>query len=115
MISLLKLMFWGAVALALLIPAGILLALVGLPAMLVLGVLAIPVVVVLALIGLPIILTVVAAAVLFALIVGVLGMVVGLAVAAVKVALFIILPIAIVVWLVRRIRAGRAEAAFDWS
>ena len=111
---LLKLVIGGAIALALLVPVGIVLAVVGVPALLLLGLLAIPVVLVLAVVGLPVLLTVVAASVLFALIVGLLGAVVGLTVAAIKVGLFVILPIAIVVWLVRRIRAGRANA-YDWA
>ena len=115
MLSLLfKLVIGGAIALALLVPVGIVLAVVGVPALLLLGLLAIPVVLVLAVVGLPVLLTVVAASVLFALIVGLLGAVVGLTVAAIKVGLFVILPIAIVVWLVRRIRGARANA-YDWA
>ncbi len=112
--ALFKLVIGGALALALLVPIGIVLAVVGVPALVLLGVLAIPVAIVLAIVGLPVLLTVVAAAVVFAVIVGLLGTIVGLTVAAIKVALFIILPVAIVVWLVRRMRGSRA-AAYDWA
>src|SRR3954471_23297874 len=112
--ALLKLMVGGALALALLVPVGIVLAVVGVPALLLLGILAIPVVAVLAVVGLPVLLTVVAAGVIFAVVVGLLGMIVGLTVAAIKVALFVILPVAVVVWLVRRIGEGRS-ASYDWA
>ena len=112
--ALMKLVVGGALALALLVPLGVVLAVIGVPALVLLGVLAIPVAIVLAIIGLPVVLTVVAAAAVFALVVGLLGALVGLTIAAVKVALFVILPVAIVVWLVRRMRAGR-QAAYDWA
>lgn len=112
--ALLKLIVGGALVLGLLVPVGIVLAIVGVPALVLLGILAIPVVAVLAVVGLPVLLTLVAAGVIFAVIVGVLGMLVGLTVAAIKVALFVILPVALVVWLVRRIGAGR-PATYDWA
>jgi ABC-type polysaccharide/polyol phosphate export permease len=82
--------------------------------MLLLGVLALPVMLVLAVVGLPVLITVAVAGVLFAVLVGVLGAVVGLTVAAIKVALFVLLPIAVVVWLVRQLRERRANA-YDWA
>jgi hypothetical protein len=112
--ALLKLIVGGALALALLVPVGIVLAIVGVPALLLLAILAIPVVAVLAVVGLPVLLTVLAAGVIFAVIVGLLGMLVGLTVAAVKVALCVILPVAIVVWLVRRI-ADAGRPSYDWA
>ena len=113
--ALLKLIVGGALALALLVPVGIVRAVVGVPALLLLGILAVPVVAVLAVVGLPILLTFVAAAVFFGLVVGVLGLVVGLTVAAIKVALFVVLPVALVVWLVRRISGARSSSAYDWA
>ena len=112
---LLKLVLGGTLALALLVPLGVILAVIGVPVLLLLVLLAVPVSLVLAVVGLPVFLTILFAGVLFAVVVGLLGAIVGLTVAAVKVALFVVLPIAVVVWLLRRIRGERAQSTYGWA
>ena len=107
MYGFMKFLFGTLAALVLLVPVGLLLLVVGIPVLIVVGLLAVPVVLALALLGLPILIVGVVLSVLVALLF-------GLAVAALKVAFFVVLPVLLVVWLVKRMRAGRAEA-YEWA
>jgi hypothetical protein len=106
MFALVRFLFFGALALILLIPAGIVLAAIGLPVIAVLGVLALPLLIVLFLVGLPIL-------IVGAVLLGVLGAVFGTVVAflslgavVLKVAFIVLVPLFILSWLLR----GRRES-----
>ena len=113
MFGLVKFVFGSLLALALLVPVGIVLALIGTPILAVLALLAIPVMIVLAIIGLPLLL--IAAVATMAAVA--ISLVLGLAVFTLKVAFFVVLPIALVVWLARRFAARRDAdpAVYDWA
>lgn len=103
MFGFVRALFFGALALVLLVPAAVLLAAIGLPVIAVLGVLALPVLLVLFLVGLPFI-------VLFAVVVGLLGAVFGVLVAflalgavALKVALVVLIPLLVIGWVLKRV------------
>ena len=92
MFGLLKFLFVSAITLVFLIPAALVLAVVGLPIAAVLGVLALPVLIVLFIVGLPIFLVLLAGG----LAMGVLFAVLAFGLVALKIAIFVVLPI----WLV---------------
>src|SRR5689334_10570453 len=99
-------LFFGALGLMLLVPAAIFLAAIGLPIALVLGILALPVMIVLLLVGLPLL-------ILGGIIVGLLGAVFGVLMAfasigfvVLKLALFILVPLVILGWVVKRLVGG---------
>ena len=96
MFAVAKFLFISALTLVFLIPAALVLAVIGLPIALVLGALALPVFLVLLVVGAVV-------GVLF----GVLGAFVGLTVAAIKFVLFVVLPIAFVGWVLMRLIGGR--------
>ena len=111
MFGLLKFLFISAISLVFLIPAALLLAVIGLPIAAVLGVLALPVLVVLFIVGLPIFLVLLVVGVVCAVLFGVLGAFVGLTVAALKLVLLVVLPIAFVAWVLMRLVGGRRRRA----
>jgi hypothetical protein len=109
MLALMKVLFFGALGLLVLIPLGIGLAVFGLPIAAVLCVVALPVLFVLFLIGLPFL-------IIFATVLGLLGAVFGvlmaflsLGVVALKVAIVVLIPILIIGW-VLRMMFGRSSA-----
>jgi hypothetical protein len=96
-------LFFGALGLMALIPIAVFLAIIGLPIALVLGVLALPVLIVLFLVGLPLL-------IVAAVLVGVVGAVFGVVMAflslgfvALKLAFFVLVPLMILGWVVRRL------------
>jgi hypothetical protein len=106
MFSLVKFLVLGALGLMVLIPAGIALAVVGLPIIAVLGLLALPVLLVLFLVGLPFL-------IVFSVVLGLLGAVFGVVMAflsvgivAVKITFMILIPLMILGWIVRRVFEG---------
>jgi hypothetical protein len=78
------------------------------------AVVALPVALVVAVIGLPFVLLAACAAVVLAVVFGLFGAFVGLAAMAIKLALFVVLPVAVVVWLLKRVFGGRREAVQSW-
>ena len=103
-------LFFGALGLMLLVPAAILLAAIGLPIALVIGILALPVLIVLFLVGLPLL-------IIGGLVVGLLGAVFGVLMAflsvgivALKLALFVLVPVVILAWIVKRLVGGGQRA-----
>ena len=110
MFGLLKFLFVSAITLVFLIPAALVLAVVGLPIAAVLGVLALPVLIVLFIVGLPVFLVLLVVVAVCSVLFGVLGAFVGLTVGAIKLVLFVVLPIAFVAWLLMRLFGGRESA-----
>jgi hypothetical protein len=106
MFGVLKFLFASAVSLVFLIPAALLLAVIGLPVAVVLCVLALPVLIVLFVIGLPVFLVLLVIGAVVGVLFGVLGAFVGLTAAAIKLVLFVVLPIAFVAWLLMRLVGG---------
>jgi hypothetical protein len=99
-------LFFGALGLMLLIPVAVALAIVGLPVALVLGILAMPVLIVLFLVGLPFLILV---SVLLALVGAVFGEVMAflsVGFVAIKLAFFILVPLMVLGWIVRRLVGG---------
>jgi len=103
-------LFFGALGLMLLVPAAILLTVIGLPIALVVGILALPVLIVLFVIGLPLL-------IFGGLVVGLLGAVFGVLMAflsvgfvALKLALLVLLPIVVLTWIVKRLAGGGQRA-----
>jgi len=99
-------LFFGALGLMLLVPAAILLAVVGLPVALVIGILALPVLIVLFLVGLPLL-------IVGGVVVGILGAVFGILMAflsvgfvALKLALLVLVPLTLIAWIVKRLVGG---------
>jgi hypothetical protein len=99
-------LFFGALGLMLLIPVAAFLAVIGLPIALVLGILALPVLIVLFVVGLPLL-------IVGGLVVGILGAVFGVVMAflslgfvALKLAFFILVPLMILGWIIRRLVGG---------
>jgi hypothetical protein len=90
MFGLLKFLFVSAITLVFLIPAALVLAVVGLPIAAVLGVLALPVLIVLFIVGLPIFLVLLVVFVVCSVLFGVLGAFVGLTVGAIKLVLLVV-------------------------
>jgi hypothetical protein len=111
MFGFLKFLFVSAFTLVFLIPAALVLAVIGLPIALVLGVLALPVLIVLFIVGLPVFLVLLVVGVVCSVLFGVLGAFVGLTAAAIKLVLFVVLPIAFVAWLLMRLVGGRGRRA----
>jgi hypothetical protein len=95
-------LFFGALALMALIPAAILLAVVGLPVIAVLGLLALPAILVLFLVGLPFLVLFAVVAALFAVTFGALMAFLSVGVVALKFAFVILVPLLILGWLMRR-------------
>lgn len=92
------------------VPAAILLAVIGLPIALVVGILALPVLIVLFVVGLPLL-------IVGGLVVGLLGAVFGVLVAfmsvglvALKLALFVLVPFVVLAWIVKRLAGGGQRA-----
>jgi hypothetical protein len=105
--SLLKGFALAVLGLFALVPVVLLIAVVGVPLAIVLGILALPVLLVVGLAGLPFLIVGIVAAVVIAL-------VVGLAVAALKLAFFVVLPLAIVGYVVARLLGwGRRQADYE--
>ena len=111
MFGLLKFLFISAVTLVFLIPAALVLAVIGLPVAAVLGVLALPVLIVLFIVGLPVFLVLLTAAAVCSVLFGVLGAFVGLTIGAIKLVLFVVLPVAFVAWVLMRLVGGRRRTA----
>jgi hypothetical protein len=102
MFALARALFFGALALMALIPAAILLAVVGLPVIAVLGLLALPAILVFFLIGLPFLILFAGVVALFAVTFGVLMAFLSVGVVALKFAFVILVPLLILGWLMRR-------------
>lgn len=111
MFGVLKFLFATAFALVFLIPAALVLAVIGLPVAVVLCVLALPVLIVLFIVGLPIFLVLLVVGAVVGVLFGVLGAFVGLTAAAIKLVLFFVLPIAFVAWLLMRLLGGSRRSA----
>ena len=105
--TLLKSFIVGVVSLIVLIPAAFLLVTLGLPAIAIVCVLAVPFVIVLLLFGLPLLILGIIAITVLSIVMGLLGAMVGIGFLVAKILLFIVLPIALVGWLVGRIFAPR--------
>jgi hypothetical protein len=99
--------FGTAGSLALALPLAALLKGIGLPLLIILGIVALPVLIILLIVGLPVFAVLLCGALLLGLIAAV--MVAGLV--ALKVAIFVVLPIVMVVWVVRRLRASGRDSA----
>jgi hypothetical protein len=102
MFTLARGLFFGALALMALIPAAILLAVVGLPVIAVLGLLALPAILVLFLVGLPFLILFAVVAALFAVTFGALMAFLSVGLVALKIAFIILAPLLILGWLMRR-------------
>jgi len=96
---------FGALGLLILIPVGIVLAIVGLPIVAIVGVLALPVLIVLFIVGLPILLVFAAIAALLGATFGVLMAFLSLGIVVLKVALLVLIPVLLVGWILRRLFA----------
>ena len=107
MFAVAKFLFVSAITLVFLIPAALVLAVIGLPVAIVLGVLAFPVLLVLLIVGLPVFLVLLVVGAVVGVLFGVLGAFVGFTAAAIKLVLFFVLPIAFVGWLLMRLIGGR--------
>jgi len=103
MFALARALFFGALALMALIPAAILLAVVGLPVVAVLGLLALPAILVLFLIGLPFLILFAVVADLVGVTFGVLMAFLSVGMVALKVAFIVLVPVLILGWMVRRV------------
>jgi len=115
MFGLVKFLFVSAISLVFLIPAALVLAVVGLPIAAVLGVLALPVLIVLFIVGLPIFLVLLVVGAVACVLFGVLGAFVGLTIGAIKLVLFAVLPVALVAWVLMRVIGGRrVHAEYVW-
>ena len=102
MFSFVKALFFGAIGLLVVVPLAIVLSMVGLPIVAVLGLVALPVLLVLFLIGLPFL-------IIFSVVLGLLGAAFGivmaflsLGVVVLKVALLVLIPLAILGYILRR-------------
>jgi hypothetical protein len=107
--TLLRALFFGALALMALIPIGIVLVAVGLPIAAASGLLALPVLLVLFIIGLPII---VIGAILFGLLgatVGVVMAFLAFGIVALKAAFIVLVPLMILGWLARRMFGASSD------
>ncbi|HUQ84530.1 MAG TPA: hypothetical protein VM076_25470 [Gemmatimonadaceae bacterium] len=113
MFALAKFLFLSAATLVFLIPAALVLALVGLPIAAVLGVLALPVLIVLAIVGLPVLLVLLVVGAVVGVLFGVLGAFVGLTIGAVKLVLFAVLPVAFLAWVLMRLVGGSRSRAYS--
>jgi hypothetical protein len=105
MFRVLRVLFFGALGLLLLIPVGIVLAVVGLPVVAILGLLALPLLLVLFLVGLPIMIIVGSVLALLGATFGVVVAFLTLGIVAVKLAFVVLVPILILGWIVRRVAA----------
>lgn len=101
-------------ALAVFIPLGIAGGL-GLPGLLLGLVLGLPVLMVLLAVGLPVLLAVVAVFVGGTLLLALLGMALGLAMLALKFAIFVVLPIALVIWVIRKLLGSGRDATTAYA
>ena len=110
MFALLRVLFFGALALVALIPIGIILAAVGLPIVAILCVLALPVLLVLFLVGLPIFIVVVTVTALLGATFGVVMAFLSLGVVVLKIALVVLVPLLILGWILRRVVGRPADA-----
>ena len=113
MFALAKFLFVSAVTLVFVVPAALVLALVGLPIAAVLGVLALPVLVVLFIVGLPVVLVLLVVGAVLGVVFGVFGAFVGLTVGAIKLVLLAALSVAFVAWLFMRLVGGREPRAYS--
>lgn len=111
MFALAKFLFVCAASLVFLIPAALVLAVVGLPIAVVLCALAAPVLIVLFIVGLPVFLVLLVVGAVVGVLFGVLGAFVGLTVGAIKLVLFAVLPVALLAWVVMRLLGGRRGRA----
>lgn len=105
MFALIRGLFFGALGLLVLIPVGIVLAVVGLPVVAVVGVLALPVLLVLFLVGLPILLVFAAIAALLGVTFGVVTAFLSLGMVALKLAMVVLIPLLFIGWVLRRVFA----------
>jgi hypothetical protein len=101
MMGVLKVLFGVVFGLVLLVPAAIILGVIGLPAVVILAVLAVPVLVVLAVLGLPFLLVLIAAAAVLGVVFAVLGAVLSVGVLLFKLLVFVALPVLAVAWLLK--------------
>ena len=99
--TVIKALVTATVGLVVLLPLTLLLIFLGLPVLGALGVLALPLLAVLAIVGLPILLMVVLAVAVIGVLLGLVGAAVGIAVALLKLTLFVVLPVAAVIWFIR--------------
>ena len=111
MARLVKLLVVALVAFVPVVLLGGVMLLLGAPVVGTLGLLAIPVLAVLAVVGLPILLLLI----VFGVIVGILGAVFGLAIAAIKLALFVALPVALVLYLAARLFGWRPRRQREYA
>lgn len=101
MIGVLKVLVGVVFGFVLLVPAAIVLGVIGLPAVVILAVLAVPVLVVLAVLGLPILLLLIATAAVLGVVFAVLGAVLSVGALMFKVLLFGVLPVLAVAWAIK--------------
>lgn len=105
MFGLIRALFFGALGLAVLIPVGIVLTIVGMPIVAVLCLLALPVGLVLFLIGLPFLILFAVGAALVGATVGIVMAFLSLGVVVLKIALLVLVPILILGWILRKVFA----------
>ena len=111
MMGVFKVFFGVVFGLVLLVPAAIILGVIGLPAVLILAVLAVPVLVVLVMLGLPFLLVLIAAAAVLGVVFAVLGAVLSIGALMFKLLLFVVLPVLAVAWLVKHIATRERHEA----
>ena len=114
MFGVIRALFFGAVALVVLIPLGILLAVIGLPIMAVLGLLALPVLLVLFLIGLPLLILFAVFAALLGTAAGVVGAFLSVGVVAIKFAMVGLVAIFVLCWVARLVFGPRQRVGMDY-
>jgi hypothetical protein len=106
MFAVLRVLFFGALALMAMIPIGIVLVAVGLPIAVACGLLALPMLLVLFLIGLPILIIGTTIVALMGATVGVVMAFLSFGIVALKLAFIILVPLLILGWLARRFGEG---------
>jgi hypothetical protein len=112
MFTLLKFLIAVTIAVFLALPAAVLFVVLGAPLLGVAAAMAVPVVIVLAVVGLPLLLAGVAVLVVVSLGMAAFGVVFGLAVALLKLAVMVVLPLALLWWVGKRV-FGREEPVRD--
>ena len=110
MFTLLKFLFAATIAVFLALPAAVLFVVLGAPLLGVAAAMAVPVLLLLAVVGLPLLLAGVAVLVVVSLLMAAFGVVFGLAIALLKLTVMVVLPLALLWWVGKKV-FGRDEPA----
>jgi hypothetical protein len=106
MFAFVRVLFFGTLSLLVLIPIGIMLAAIGLPALAIVGALAVPILVVLFLVGLPLLIMLAVGGGLLAATFGVIVAFLSLGAVVFKVAVIVLVPLMLLGWMLRNRGSG---------